>query len=223
MTAVESKKEKKNANVVIRVLLLGVLFGLGFWVYQQNVANYETLTGSIAMTENILDRQIALTKDYAQKLALLQDSFQKTETLLSTVQEENRKLNEQIALLSHVTDLQSTVSHLREENSQVMTEIKDLKLQLVFESKNLTDVSKGQELIRDFKNRIHNVKLRIKELKNDAYIQKVAAQNEKDRMGLMLGNNGFMTRQGQLTAAEFKLPTEKNASRDIQVNVTIVK
>lgn len=46
------------------------------------------------------------------------------------------------------------------------------------------------------------------------------AQNEKDRMGLMLGNNGFMTRNGQQTVADFKLPSQK---KDIQVNVTIVK
>src|SRR3989338_1655676 len=106
---VENKKEKKSKVGLIRVLLLAVLFALGYWVYQQNLTNYETLEVSIQMTENLLDRQIALTKNYARKLAILQENFKKTEQLLTRVQEENHRLNEQIALLSHVEDLQETV------------------------------------------------------------------------------------------------------------------
>jgi len=217
---VENKKEKKGKVGFVRVLLLAVLFALGYWVYQQNLANYETLEVSIQMTENLLDGQIALTKSYAQKLAIIQDNFRRTETLLSSVQEENRKLNEQIALLSHVEDLQETVSRLQAENSEILTEVTDLRQQLAFESRNLSDIDEGKALIRKFKDRIHNVKVRIKELRNDQYIQKIAAQQEKDRMGLMLGNNGFMTRNGELTAADFKLPKE---NQSVQVNVTIVK
>ena len=217
----EKKSEKKNQVVVFRVLLLTVLLGLGFWVYQQNVANNETLEVSIQMTEGLLDRQIAITRGYAQKLALLQENFNKTETLLKSVQDENRKLNEQIALLSHVQDLQDTVSRLKSENGQILAEIKDLRQQVTFESRNLMDIAKGQELIRNFKDRIRSVKVRIKELQNDAYIQKVAAQKEQDRMGLMLGNNGFLTRDGQQTAADFKVPNQERP--DVQVSVTIVK
>ena len=36
---------------------------------------------------------------------------------LRQLEEENRKLNEQIALLGHVSDLQSTVDYLKEENT----------------------------------------------------------------------------------------------------------
>ena len=220
----EKVKEKKDRKGFIRVVLLSILLLLGAWVYQQYSVNYQTLQVSSQMTENLLDHQIALTKDYAQKVALLQESFNRTEVLLGKVQEENSKLNEQIALLSRVTDMQATVDRLQAENEQVVAEIQDLKLKLAFESRNLTDVAKGQQLIREFKGRIHHVKVRIKELRDEAYVQKVAAQNEKDRMGLMLGNNGFMTRDGTMTAAaEFKLPADVDQKKDVQVNVTFVK
>jgi hypothetical protein len=218
----EKKNEKKIQTGVIRVLLLTVLLALGGWVYQQNVANNETLTASIQITENLLDRQIAITRGYAQKLALLQENFNKTETLLKTVQDENRKLNDQLALLSNVQDLQATVDRLKTENGEILAEVRDLRQQVALESRNITDIAKGQELIHKFKDRIRSVKVRIKELQNDAYIQKVAAQREKDRMGLMLGNNGFLTRNGEQTAADFNA-TPAMANKDIQVNVTIVK
>ena len=217
----ETKNEKKSQNGLIRVVLLALLFGLGFWVYQQNIANYETLSGAIKTTENLWDHQIAVTKDYAKKLALVQDNFKKTEALLSRVQEENRRLNEQIALLSNVQNLQSTASRLKTENTEVMQEIRDLRQQVAFESKNLSNIDEGKELIRKFKDRIRNVKVRIKELRNDQYIQKIAVQQEKDRMGLMLGNNGFMTRNGEQTAVDFKRPNK--GTSEVEVNVTIIK
>lgn len=216
----EKTNERKDRKGFIRIVLLSALLLLGAWVYQQNNINYQTLELSSRMTEVLLDQQIALTRDYARKVVLLQESFQRTEVLLGKVQEENRKLNEQIALLGNVSDLQSSVEHLKSENTQVLSEIKDLKLKLAFESKNLTDVSKGRDLIKDFRSRIHNVKVRIKELRNEAYVQKASAQKEKDRMGLMLGNNGFTTRNGQFTTAEFKLPED---TKGVKVSVTFVK
>jgi hypothetical protein len=216
------KTEKKERKGFIRVTLLSALLLLGAWIYQQHSVNYQTLEISSQMTESLLDHQIALTKDYAQKVAVLQEHFKRTEDLLAKVQEENQKLNEQIALLSHVSDLQSTVDHLKVENAQVLTELKDLRLQLAYESRNLNDINQGRDLIKKFKNRIHSVKSRIKELRTEAYVQKAAAQNEKNRMGLMLGNNGFMTRNGQMTAAaEFNLPAATR--KEVHVNVKFVK
>ena len=217
----ENQVEQGGRKGLTRMVLLAVLFGLGFWIYQQITLNYEILAASQRMTEQLLDHQTTLTKEYAQKLTLLEENFKETQTLLSGVQEENRKLNQQIVLLSQVTDLQSTVSSLKEENTQILLEINDLKRQLAYERKDVESIPEGLAFIKRFKDRIFKVKGQIKELKNNAYLQKIADQREKDRTALMLGNNGFLIRDGQLTVANSKRPAAEK--KDIQVDVTFVK
>jgi hypothetical protein len=58
------------------------------------------------------------------------------------------------------------------------------------------------------------------ELKVDAQSQRIAALKEDDQQMLLLGNNGFLTRNGEPTPLDVVLPQK---SPKVEIDVTFVK
>jgi hypothetical protein len=69
-------------------------------------------------------------------------------------------------------------------------------------------------LIALFEDKIRLFKSRMRYLKQQDFLAKVAAQKEKDRVALLNGNSGFVIRNGQL-----QNPNGINKSFAINVNI----
>ena len=90
----------------------------------------------------------------------------------------------------------------------------DLKSQLRAFEADFSNLEEGQSLIVLFQNKIKFVKSRMHYLKQEAYFTKMAAQKEKDRLGLLNGNNGFIVRGGQLQNPS---STKKSFAIDVKI------
>ena len=73
--------------------------------------------------------------------------------------------------------------------------------------------------IRFFKSKIYAVKDRVKTIKREAYLAKIDAQKELDRLEFLAGNQGYVKKDYEWTD-----PTPKGVSfDDINIDVKFVK
>jgi len=78
----------------------------------------------------------------------------------------------------------------------------DLKNQLRAFNAEFSKVDEGRSLITLFQSKINLVKTRMSYLRQEAFIARVAAQKERDRLAVLNGNNGFVVRDGHLLNPE---------------------
>ncbi len=75
-------------------------------------------------------------------------------------------------------------------------------------------MDEGRSLISLFQNKIKLVKSRMRNIAQEAYFAKIAAQKERDRLALLNGNNGFLTHNGEVQKPK---DTNKNFSIDVKM------
>ena len=94
-------------------------------------------------------------------------------------------------------DLQAKITALKDRDTQVSTQLADLKTQLRAFDADIASPEEGRSLIVLFQNKIRLVKSHMRYLRQQAFFAKVAAQKEKDRLATLNGNSGFVLRNGQ--------------------------
>jgi len=146
-----------------------------------------------------------------------------TQGMLAQAQDENTKLKQELQGLDdlrnaegvqNIGELQAKINTLKEKDTQITSQLADLKSQLRAFEADFSNMEQGQSLIVLFQNKIKFVKSRMRYLKQEAYFTKMAAQKEKDRLGILNGNNGFIVRSGQLQNPN---STKKSFAIDVKI------
>jgi len=146
-----------------------------------------------------------------------------TQGMLSQAQEENTKLKQELQGLDdlrnsegvkNIDELQSKINTLKQKDTQISVQLAELKSQLRAFEADFSTPQEGKSLIVLFQSKIKFVKNRMHYLNQEAYITKVAAQKEKDRLAILNGNNGFMVRSGQLQNPD---STKKSFAIDVKI------
>lgn len=210
--------EKKPGRKVpfFRIFSLVVLLGLVIWSFELYRMNYESMESSNRILMGILDDQTAVTQSYIKELTSIRKNLTQTEQLLARVQEENKRLNQQVELAGEFSQLQKSIADLKAENAQILADISLMKK----ENGDFNSVGEGRDIIAKFRQKIHNVKVRIGEIKHNTALERVLAQKEKDKLESLLGNNGFLVKNGEALPVN---PRTADRSKDIKVDVTFVK
>ena len=213
-------EDKKKINF-FGILFLGLLLSaLSYWTYQQVTLTYQKLEKSNALIETALENQSIIVQGTEQELALLKQSLTKTEELVNKYQEENDKLREKIKLLDQLGELEDTISRLKERNARIinhMSSTKSVKREPVFNSTNIQTVDKGKSLIDQFRSKIQEVKVRIRDIKRATHQKKIEEQEEQDKIHAMLGNNGYLIRNGDSSPVYSAFPPpNKVVNIDVQ-------
>jgi chromosome segregation ATPase len=134
-----------------------------------------------------------------------------TQGMLGAAQEENSRLKSELQGLEHLRttenvqnlgELQNKIQALRERDSDITLQLTDLKNQLRAFNAEFSKVDEGRSLITLFQSKINLVKTRMSYLRQEAFIARVAAQKERDRLAVLNGNNGFVVRDGHLLNPE---------------------
>jgi chromosome segregation ATPase len=192
--------------------------------------NYRAYVGKYKETKIELDEttrkleQVNLQLDQVTaELASTKGMLTQTQGMLLQAQEENIKLKQDLQGLDslrttenvqNINDLQNKIKTLKENDSQISSQLSDLKDQLRAFEGEFSNVQEGQSLIILFRNKINLVKSHMRYLKQEAYYAKVAAQKEKDRLAVLNGNSGFVLRNGQ---AQNPDGTKKSFAIDVKI------
>ncbi|HLF18134.1 MAG TPA: PilZ domain-containing protein [Candidatus Omnitrophota bacterium] len=212
------------------------------------------LTRNYAQRYQESQQQLAATQ---QELAATKELYKQSESQLSSATQE---LNETKMILAQTeamlveakssqNNLQTVVSEneaqfansraqfekdmavLQEENIQLQKEVATLQEQLSFYEGNVKNIDEGYVLVNIYRERMAVVQDKIKDFKRQARDLKRKVQNERDRIQLNLGNNGFMVREGQavkvdmekylaVETADISLDEATVVENTVEINVT---
>jgi len=192
--------------------------------------NYRTYVGKYKVTKVELDEtthKLEVVKDQLNQvsieLATTKNMLSQTQSMLSQAQEENTSLKKELQGLDelrlsenvqNIGELQNKIQTMKEKDSMISDQIADLKKKLREFDAEFADLDEGKTLINLFQKKIRLVKSRMHDLKEQAYLARVAAQKEKDRLAVLNGNSGFFIRNGQV-----QNPNGTNKSFAIDVKI----
>lgn len=211
---------QKPKYIFLRMALVFILVGVFIWSYALFKQNYEKVQLSHKMVEALLENETALAKQYAGQLGLMQENLDRTETFLKDIKAENMKLKEKIKLLDQLNDMQQELGRLRNENQEIQEQMLRVSAQdqsgFAFKT-----IEKGKSLIRDLRKKLRGVRERIHFIKKENAKKKIAAQEEVDRNESLLGNNGYLIKDGQLMPMD--MPDVTTTVGGPKVNVKFLK
>jgi len=214
---------RKPKNIVLRMALIFILVGLFIWSYFLFSQNYERVELSQRMVDALLENKTELARSYAQELGLVQENLDQTQAFLNDIKMENMKLKEKIKLLDDLNAMEREIAQLKEENARINEMMKAVQEEdqvgqggFQFET-----IEKGRSLLQKFKDKIRGVRERIGCLRRKEYKKKEAVQQEIDYRESLLGNNGYLVKDGK--SMPMTIPDVQKLPDDIRVNVKFVK
>jgi len=178
--------------------------------YRYYVREYSTAKDQLDETQTRLSKMTMELELVSKELASTKNMLSETEALLAQAQEENKVLKGDPQAMANMQKLlgnQSVVAArnidtLKKQNEEYDNELMRLKGDLTNFQANVGDVRQGRSLIVEMKQKIREVKERMRLLKKEAAEARVAAQKERDRQLILLGNNGYLIKDGELVTAE---------------------
>jgi len=106
--------------------------------------------------------------------------------------------------LKKIAELVLKVASLQERNNHLEVEMGSLRGQLDFWEGNVKNVDEGKVLLNLYRGHMSLVKTRIRDFKKDVRNVRRLAAREKDRIKLMLGNNGYLIKDGKVVEVDMQ-------------------
>ncbi len=212
---------RKPKYILLRMGLISLLVGIFVWSYILFWQNINRVSLSEKMVSALLENKTELAKKYAQELGLAHLNMERTEVFLQDLKNENLKLKEQVKLLDQLNEMERELSQLRDENAKIHDMMVAAKIEdgqgvidgdLVFDS-----IENGNSLIQKFKAKIKAIRNRISVLRKKDRERQLALQQELDQKKMLLGNNGYVVKDGQLMP--MVMPDIEQPSGDVRVKV----
>jgi chromosome segregation ATPase len=231
-------QKKSNKVRIIVAIAIGALtvYTMVLWY-----SNYNTLEQALVTTERAADDQAKNFRHYIQQYHIvktaLDEANQKVYDLtvalqaantelfttrgeLSSVQTLNDQLKESISVLETYKvkamakgeALETMINSFKKKNKQLDADLQMVRKELSGFKPDILDTKEGREKVLRFKNQIRLVKRNMVVLKEQAQAMKVAAQQQRDRLEVLYGNNGYMMKDGKNQSLK-----RENAKVDIKV------
>jgi len=217
----DKKKTKKIRIIVAIVLGALTIYTLVIWYF-----NYRTLQQVVTVAENTAEEQSKNFRHYVQeyrvtkialdeanqKVAELTTELQSANAELSTTRSElsslqglNDQLKESIRgletykvkALAKGEALETMINAFKKKNKQLDADLQMVRKELSTFQPDIADTKEGKEKVLRFKNHIKLVKMNMVILREQAQMMKMEAQQERDRLEVLYGNNGYMMKDGK--------------------------
>ena len=222
---------KGKYSGIIRGCLFAILVSLIIFAFGQHYVIYKTLEASNDTLVQAIGMQTSLTRTYStlyhqtedtlanvtKELDSTQALLTQTETMLNQAKVENDSLHQQVTALQENQQNENQMAKLMQESKKAQSELESIQSQLK-SAENFSDVKEGKDLIALLRQKIRSVKNRIQELNRQAFLAKKAADEERDRIALQNGNQGFIVKDGQSYIPKTAAKSPANPSVKIKVS-----
>jgi len=208
-----------------RSIIGGVLFitmiALSMFVVIQHNQNYENIQRSHQLMSSSYQGQTAISQTYMAQIKSTKIMLAEAEGIISSLESEKAQLQALVSTSSQDrAALDKMIAGLNTKNAQLSNEVASLKQRLSVLEDDIHTINDGVTRIALFKNKIRGVRVRMREIRRESHYAKIAAQAEKDRLGLLLGNNGYFVKDGKSFHPDGKDPS---ASKNVKIDVRFVK
>ena len=189
---------RRTRSIFGSLLLATAVILLGF-VIKQSIENYQSLNASHALMSETLDQQVALSRLYQQELVATKAALAETQALLAKAQAENVNLSALVEELNQKNAaFQARMVDLEQKNIDLNGQLNVIQERLRFLEGDVRSIEEGRAVIQTYKQNLRKVKIKIGEFKQEAHYAKIAAQKERDQIETMLGNNGYIMKNGKV-------------------------
>ena len=195
-------------------------------------SNYRTYMGKFRETRVELDetthKLVIVNGQLTQvssELSTAKGALAQTQGMLTEAQDENTNLKQELQGLDDlqnsenvksIGELGAKIKSLKNRDVQISHQLVYLTNQLRVYSTEFSNTDAGKSLIALFQKKIRLVKTRMSRIKQEAFLARVEAQKQKDRLAALNGNSGFVVRNGQV-----QNPT--GAKKSFAIDVKIVQ
>lgn len=207
--------EHQNSNTLAKSAELALIAGNRATInYKIYVGRYKATKLKLEETKIQLDETTSKLEQVdrqldqvSAELATTKSMLSQTQGMLVSAQDENTKLKQDLQGLDdlqnsenvqNIGELQTKIKTLKDKDSQISVQLDDLKNQMRIYAAEFSNLDEGKSLIVLFQSKIRLVKMRMHHLKQEAFLARVQAQKEKDRIASLNGNSGFVLRNGQV-------------------------
>jgi uncharacterized membrane-anchored protein YhcB (DUF1043 family) len=142
----------------------------------------------------------------------------------------------QTLLAESQATFENDIANLTARNEALMSQMQTMQDRLDYFEGNVSNLREGTELLALYQLKMKLVKSKIKVFKREARALRQAAQVERDRIQMMIGNNGYLVKAGKtvntdmekfhaaaLDAGTADTLQTQSPQQDVRVNVTIVE
>lgn len=172
--------------------------------YRHYVREYTTAKQQLNETQARLQKMTLELELVSKELDSTKSMLRETEALLTQAQQENLVLKGDPEAMSNMQKLfgnqaaaSKNVEDLQKQNEAYVGQLSQLRGELTNYQTNVSDIKEAKSMISELKSKIREVRDKMRSLKKDAEQAREAAQIERDRQLLLLGNNGFVIKDGE--------------------------
>lgn len=195
-------------------------------LYVESQIKIAQLEEQILSIQSLYDDSQQILEEASKELAATKSLLQETETRLAESKFQNSQLKNEVAQLNATTEegvvetkaqLLETINGLKERNSGLNSQILELEEQLAFYQIDINSLQEGKEIKSFYHEKLKELRNKIREFQAKALEIKISASKEKDRIRLILGNNGYLTKDGQAVQVDEE---KYNAAEPVSSNET---
>ena len=190
--------------------------------YREAQAQLTAVTAELEATKALYQESQKILDQVNLELTETKSVLAQTQGLLSQAHQELEQ--HKITSDEQLKALQRTIAMLEDQNRQLNQDIVTLEEQVRYFSGNVKNIKEGKDLLALYKANAKVVKARIQSFEREAKIVKWRADEERDRIRLILGNNGYFVKDGQAVVvdeAKYKSATLSNPAQPATPNQNI--
>jgi hypothetical protein len=209
---------------------------LGWIIYQGTAQSSDKLLGNSSGQAALTREYQRLYTDTTRRLTDVTLELNQTTALYEQSQQALQNSRQELAVLKSV--LSQTENMLAQAQGQNTQDVQGPDVVAGWDDdpavENIRDIQGGKTLISLYKDRIQTVRAQIDRIRRDEQAGRITALQERDRIRLMLGNQGYFVRNGrdiQVNMAQYRAAnpnaaggysgkTPQSDSR-VKVNVTV--
>lgn len=174
--------------------------------YRHYVREYTTAKQQLDETQTRLQKMTLELELVSKELDSTKSMLKETEALLAQAQQENQVLKGDPQAMANMQKLfgnqanvtSKNIDNMKKQNEAYDSELSQLRGELTNYQTNVADIKEARSVIGDLKKKIREVREKMHSLKQEAAVAREAAQKERDRQLLLLGNNGYVVKDGEL-------------------------
>jgi len=206
---------------VIGTMLVIVMLILTVFALRQYAENYENTLLAQQIIIGAYEQQARLTQMYTEDLAMTRNQLVEAQAQLEQAKAEITQLSDRNSQYQQtIAQHQQAITQLEEKNVQLTQELAVVQERLRFLEGDVKSLQEAKAFIGEYKGKLRSVKTKIRAFNREAFEAKVAAQKEKDRIAMLLGNNGYLIKEGKPNKLD---PAVLEKEHRIQIDVQIIK
>ncbi len=164
-------------------------------LYIENEALLHDVKHELEATKVLLD----------QSEVLLADANNQNSKLKQEVQDTKDTAQKQLAEIAEAKlKLENTIALLEEKNTQFAKEVGSLQSKLDYYSGNVKDMQEARSWLTSYRENLKLVKGKMQGFRIDAQRAHAEVLKEQDRVRLILGNNGYFIKNGEVVKVDMK-------------------